>query len=402
MNKRTITDKKNEGFIPLCVPEIRGNEWKYIKECLNTNWVSSAGNFVERFEESVAGFTGRKYSIACVNGTSALHISLLLADVKANEEVIVPAITFVATANVVKYIGAWPVFIDLEPGTWQIDTEKILDFLKKECKYKKGKLVNKNTGRVVKAIMPVDILGYPSDMDSVLDIARKFSLTVIEDAAAGLGSVYKGRPVGALGDISCFSFNGNKILTSGGGGIILVNKKKWADRARYLITQARDNVLENIHNEVGYNYRLTNIQAALGLAQMEQLNEFVEKKRTIASYYNNQLKHIPGIYFSKQMKWAKPNNWLYTIFVDKKNYGVDNRKLLKVFHACKIQTRLLWHPLYTLKPFRNCFSYNIEVADDLYKNCLSLPSSVGLKKKDQSRIVKVMKKTEKSQNNSIK
>ncbi|MFA7677029.1 MAG: LegC family aminotransferase [Candidatus Omnitrophota bacterium] len=391
MSKTKSKPINQQGFIPLSVPEISGNEWKYIKECLDTNWVSSAGQFVESFQEKVARFAERKYSVACVNGTSALHIALLLAGVKANEEIIIPAVTFVATANAVRYAGAWPAFIDLDPSVWQMDTEKLLDFLTKECKYRNGKLINKNTKRTIKAIMPVDMLGHPSDMDTILKIARKFSLKVIEDAAEGLGSLYKDKPVGAKGDIAVFSFNGNKIITTGGGGMILTNKKAWALRASYLITQARSNVLENIHDEVGYNYRLTNIQSAMGLAQMEKISEFVERKRKIAARYNEQLRPVQGIIIPKQAEWAESNYWLYTIFVNKAKYGMDSRKLLKALWRRKIQTRPLWHPLYRLKPFASCFAYKIKVADRLYKNCLSLPSSVGLGRKEQNKVIKAIK-----------
>ncbi|MCF7907802.1 MAG: LegC family aminotransferase [Candidatus Omnitrophica bacterium] len=393
MNKKITVSTSINDLIPLSVPEIKGNEWKYIKECLDTNWVSSVGSYVDQFENAVADYVGRGYGVACVNGTSALHVALLLSGIKSQEEVLLPALTFVAPANAICYTGAKPVFIDVDLDNWQIDTGKILGFLKKECKYQKGKLINKNTGRVIKAIMPVHILGHPADMDAIMSIARKYKLKVIEDAAEGLGSAYKNRPLGISGDIACFSFNGNKILTTGGGGMVVVDKKSWSDRARYLITQARNNVLENIHNEIGYNYRLTNIQAAMGFAQMEQLDKFVEKKRDIARRYNEQLKDVPGIGLPKEASWAKSNYWLYTIFVDRAKYRIDSRALLEKLKRSNIQTRPLWHPLHSLKPFKKCFSYKIKVANKLYKNCLSLPSSVGLTKSDQKKVIDIIKRS---------
>ncbi|MFH1428724.1 MAG: DegT/DnrJ/EryC1/StrS family aminotransferase, partial [Candidatus Margulisiibacteriota bacterium] len=247
------------------MPEIRGNEWKYVKECLDTGWVSSSGDYVKKFEQHFADYTGAKYAIACVNGTSALHISLLITGIGADDEVIMPALTFVAPANAVRYVGAWPVFMDVQRDTWELDPEKLNDFINQECEYKNSCLINKNTGRQIKAIIPVHILGHPVDMDPILDIARRYELPVIEDATESLGAKYKGKNVGTIGDIACFSFNGNKIITTGGSGMIVTDNKAWADKAHYLTTQAKDDPLEYIHNEVGYNYRLPNILAAMGI-----------------------------------------------------------------------------------------------------------------------------------------
>ncbi len=378
--------------ISLSIPKICGNEWKYIKECLDTNWVSSSGKFVGHFEEVVSKFVGRKYGVACVNGTSALHIALLVSGIKPQEEVLMPALTFVATANAVRYIGAWPVFIDAEKDTWQIDVQKVSDFLNKECDYLNGKLINRHTKRVVKAILPVHLLGHPVDMDPILEIAERFGLKVIEDAAQSLGALYKEKKVGSLGDVACLSFNGNKIITCGGGGMVLTDNKDIAKRARYLITQARADALEHVHNEIGYNYRLTNIQAAMGVAQMEQLNGFIERKRQIAKKYSEGLSGIEGITLPKEAQWAKSVFWLYTILIDETKYGSNNRQLLKELKAMSIETRLFWHPLHSLKPFEDSHAYRIEVANNLHKNGLSLPSSSGLSDEDCDRVIKVLNK----------
>jgi len=385
MAKKTKPAKKIQ-TIPLFLPEIRGNEWKYVKDCLDTAWVSSAGAYVGRFENTVAAWAKRKYAVACVNGTAALHIALLVAGIKPEDEVVVPALTFVATANSVRYTGAWPVFVDVEKNYWQIDVQKMKDFLQKDCEYRHGQLVNRQTKRIVKAIMSVDLLGHPADMGAILKLARQFGLCVIEDAAAAIGSFYKKKPAGALADIACFSFNGNKMITAGGGGMLLTDNPTWAKKAAYLTTQAKDDSLENIHNEIGFNYRLTNIQAALGLAQMEQLGEFVKIKRRITNTYDKNLNKIDGIKIPKEAPWARSNYWLYAILVSSR-LGHDSRDLLRFLQEKKIQTRPLWHPLYSLKPFKGCFASHIEVADRLYKEALSLPCSVNLNAGDQKRVI---------------
>jgi len=374
-------------MIPICEPEIRGNEWKYVKECLDTGWVSSAGCYVDKFEQYLAGYIGRKYSVACTNGTAALHIALLVAGLNPNEEVLLPALTFVAPANAVRYTGAWPVFIDVSSDVWQIDPEKVKDFLTKECELKKQGLINRNTGRVVRAILPVHLMGHPVDMEPILDLAKRFNLLVIEDVAESLGATYKGKQLGSLGDIGVFSFNGNKIVTSGGGGMLVTDRKDWADKARYLTTQAKDDVLEFVHNEIGYNYRLTNVQAAIGLAQMENIDSYIVSKRNIAAYYREKLQNAPGISPMPFAVWANPSFWLYTIKVDEFEYCGGSRSLLKKLSSDKIVSRPLWHPLNSLKPFLGCYSYKIEVANQLYHDCLSLPSSVGLKREDQERVI---------------
>jgi len=368
----------SEGTIPLCVPEIRGNEWEYIKECLDTAWVSSVGSFVNRFEAELAAYVGAKYAISAVNDTAALHIALLVAGVRFDDEVLVPALTFIAPANAVRYVGAWPVFIDAEPNYWQMDPQKLVDFLEQECRWIKGELCNKTTGRRIRAVLPVHILGHPCDMDPILEIARRYNLAVIEDATESLGAKYKKRMVGTLGDIACFSFNGNKIITTGGGGMIVTDNETWARKAKYLTTQAKDDVVEYIHNEIGYNYRLTNIQAAMGCAQLEQLDDYVAAKRRIAAYYTEHLANVPGIELPREAEWASSIFWLYTVLVDFKRYGLDSRTLMHKLREERVITRPLWHTIHDLPPFENCQAYCVETAQQLYQRGLSLPSSVGL------------------------
>src|SRR5579864_6521316 len=283
------------GYIPLSVPEIDGNAWAYIKECLDTGWVSSVGGYVERFEQSIAELLGARSAVATSSGTSALHVALLVSGVMPEDEVLVSTLTFIAPLNALRYVGAWPVLMDVERNFWQLDAQKVQDFLRKNCRYSRGKLTNRNTGRHVTAILPVHLLGHPVDMEPIVSVAREFGLRIIEDATECLGARYRGQYVGTLGDVGCFSFNGNKIITTGGGGAIVTANDKWAERAKYLTMQAKDDMVEFVHGEIGYNYRLTNLQAALGCAQMERLREFIQKKRAIASRYEVALKDVAGI-----------------------------------------------------------------------------------------------------------
>ena len=376
-----------EGIIPLCVPELGGNEWKYVKESLDTNWVSSAGPFVERFENMVADYVGTRHAIATVNGTAALHIALIVAGIEPDDEILLPTLTFIAPANAVRYAGAWPVFIDVEPEHWQLDPQRINDFISKECQWRDGKLINSITGRRVRGIMPVDILGHPCDIDALLDISRKFDLVMVEDATESLGAKYKQQPIGSCSDVACFSFNGNKIITTGGGGMIVTNKSDWAERARYLTTQAKDDPIEYVHNEIGYNYRLTNLQAALGCAQLEQLPDFVSARRRIAQRYTDALSAVPGISCPQEAPWAMSTYWLYTILVDAQVYGIDSRALLKYLGQENIQARPLWQPMHRSKAHAGSHSFRIEVADRIHRSALSLPSSTGLSERDLNLVV---------------
>jgi len=377
---------KNE-FIPLCIPEIIGNEWTYIKECLDTGWVSSVGSYVDKFEKRISQFIGIDHAIACVNGTAALHTALMVAGVGKEDAVFVSDLTFISPVNAIKYTGATPIFIDAEPTYYQMDAGKLLEYIQECCVYKNGQLRNKFDNKLIKAIIPVHILGHPVDMDSILDIAKEYNLIVIEDATESLGSTYKSKSVGTLGDIACFSFNGNKLITTGGGGMIVTNNKKWAEKARYLTTQAKDNSLEFIHNEVGYNYRLTNIQAAMGVAQLEQINEFINKKISIATTYTKALSNIPGITTMSQAPWAKSVYWMNTILIDPDRYYLSSRELLAKLQKNNIQTRPLWQPMHLSPTNKDIIYSNFSVADLLYKNALSIPCSVGLSEADQFRVI---------------
>jgi perosamine synthetase len=375
------------GTVPLCVPEIRGREWEYIKQCLDTRWVSSAGGFVESFERGVATRVGARYSLATATGTAALHIALLVAGVQPDDEVLVSTLTFIAPANAIRYALAWPVLIDAEPIYWQMDPEKAVHFLEHECTWKHGTLRNKVTGRRIGAILPVDILGHPVDFDPILEIAQKYGLPVVEDATESLGAKYKDRDAGLLGDIGCFSFNGNKLITTGGGGMIVTNNDEWANKARYLTTQAKDDPIEYVHHEIGFNYRLTNIQAAMGCAQLECLDDYIAAKRANAAGYEDALRSIEGVTLMPAAAWACSTFWMYTVLIDELLYGHSSRWLLARLREQRIQTRPLWQPLHCSPAHKGARAIQSGVADRLNRDALSLPSSVGLTSTELQSVV---------------
>jgi len=378
-------------LIPLNIPTLSGREWKYVKDCFDTNWVSSVGSYVDRFEYMLAEWTGRDHAVATVNGTAALHTALLVAGIGEGDEVILPALTFIASGNAVRYTGAWPVFLDVSAETWQLDPVMVGQFLGNGCRKANGQLINKRTGRRVKAIMPVHILGHPVDMDPVMELAREYSLLVIEDAAEALGALYKNKPAGTHGDIACFSFNGNKIITSGGGGMLVTDNLQWAQRARHITTQAKADPVEYEHDETGFNYRLTNIQAAMGCAQMEVLEDYVQTKRAIAARYSSALETVDGIVTMREASWARSTFWMYTVLINEGQYGSDSRKLLSTLSDSGIMCRPLWQPLSRSPVFKGAHAEKIHVSEDLYRKALSIPCSVGLTEMQQSRVIDVLR-----------
>lgn len=386
----TPSEKPSPEFIPLIVPEIRGNEWNYIKECLDTNWVSSVGSYVDRFEKMTAERAGCKYAVATVNGTAALHIALLLAGVERDDEVLVSSLTFIAPANGIRYVGAWPVFIDAEAKYFQLDPTALVDFVENDCRWDGQELRNRRTGRRVKAILPVHILGHPVDLDPILEVAVKYALPVIEDATEGLGARYRGKSLGSLGNAGCFSFNGNKIITTGGGGMLVTNDANWAARAKYLTTQAKDDPVEYVHNAIGYNYRLTNVLAAMGCAQIEQLDAFVTAKRAIATRYCNLLSDLPGVQLPEEADWAFSTYWMYTVLIDEKSANMNSRDLLRELAAVGIQTRPLWQPIHRSQAHNPYSGPPCLVSERLYSQAISLPCSVGLSPSAQDRVIEAI------------
>ena len=372
--------------IPNAVPFLGGNEWKYVKECLDTNWVSSVGAFVDRFEREVAEYVGARHGVATCSGSAALHVALLVAGVGPGDEVLVPALTFIATANAVCHCGALPVFVDVEPRTWTVDIEKLGDFLARECEVHEGRVVNRATGRTVRAVLPVHLYGHPADLDGLLALCAHYPLALVEDAAEALGGRHNDRRVGAHGVVGTLSFNGNKVITTGGGGMILTNDGALAERARALTTQARRPGAEWIHDEIGFNYRLTNVQAALGVAQLEQLDRFVEDKRATAQWYARRLAGLPGAEPHGEEPWARSSFWMSSVLLDPAMFGTPP-DVIRAAAAEGIQLRPLWYPLHRQPVFAGRQAYRIEVADRLHARGVSLPCSVGITEAERERVL---------------
>lgn len=373
-------------MILLSGPNISGNEWKYVKECLDTAWVSSVGAYVSQFENMVAEYTGAKYGVAAVNGTAALHIAEILLGIGRGDYVITPNVTFIATLNAVKYSGAEPILIDIDPGTWQMDLNILERFLEEDTFEKDGFTHLKKDNKPIKAIMPVHVLGNMTDMDRLLKIASKYHLEIIEDAAEAMGSYYNGKHAGSFGKIGCFSFNGNKIITTGGGGVIVTDDENLAKRAKHLTTQAKIDPLYYIHDEIGYNFRLTNIAAAIGVAQMEQLDSFVKRKHEIAKFYTEELMGIGDIKFQKVEKNVNLNMWLFTFETEKQ------KELLGHLNEKRMQSRPLWTPMNQLTMFKNNLYVNDwDVSQKVHKKCISIPCSTNITDSELESIVKAIK-----------
>jgi perosamine synthetase len=377
--------------VPLSVPELSGSEESYLKQCLETGWISSAGPFVERFEGRVAEYTGSPHAVALINGTSALHLGLLVAGVASEDEVIVSNLTFIAPVHAIRYCNAHPVLIDADPNTWQMDVCKLRQFLNERCEVIKGTCINKKSKRRVRAILPVHILGSSCQMERIVELAREYHLFVIEDAAEGLGTRYLKRHVGTWGDAGIYSFNGNKVVTCGGGGILVTSRSDWARRARHLITQARVDPVEYTHDEVGYNYRLTNIHAALGLAQMEQLDGFIGRKRDIANVYDRALKGIEGLALSPRTRVVDSTFWLYTVLLPKTFDLARRRAVIRKLRQEGVEARPFWCPVHQQLPYHTCEAYQIEHSNDLHARGVCLPSSVGLSKANLEYCIRIFK-----------
>lgn len=374
-------------FIPLSAPHLEGNEWAYVKDCLDSGWVSSVGGYVDRFEREFVARIGAQGAVACASGTAALHVALILAGVQPEDEVVVPSLTFIATANAVTYVNAKPVFVDAEPEYFQIDPDKLAAFLTHDCRWDGKALRNRATGRRVAAILPVHVFGHACDMDPILELAQRFGLKVVEDATESLGARYKGRPTGTLGELGCFSFNGNKLITTGSGGMIVAGDPALLARAKYLTTQAKDDALEFVHGAIGFNYRLSNVSAAIGVAQLERLDAYLERKTRIARAYDSALSSLPGITTPAHAAWCEPNRWLYTIRVNAAGFGKSSRELLQALRAKNIESRPIWQPMHRSPAHAGAFAGPCEVADALNAECLSLPCSVGLSAADQDRVI---------------
>ncbi|MFK7971437.1 MAG: LegC family aminotransferase [Bacteroidia bacterium] len=370
-------------MIPLSVPHIAGNEWEYVKRCLDSGWVSSAGSFVDDFEQKIAQYTGAKHAIATASGTAALHTALILAGVQQNDLVIIPNLTFAATANAVRYLHADPILCDVRHNTWQLDLDLLDDWLATQTKIKDGVCIHRDSGRKIPAIIPVHVLGNMVDMEKLKELATAYQLTIVEDAAEALGSFWGTKHAGTIGKIGCLSFNGNKIMTTGGGGMILTDDDDLAKRALHLTRQAKTDPVEYDHDEVGFNYRLSNVSAAIGVAQLEQIEAFLTKKRNLAVRYREAFSDISGIFLQQKTLLSTTNHWLFTIGCER------SRELMAHLDKHGIQSRPLWRPMNQLPMYRECmYISEQDVAGILNKACLSIPCSSNLSEEDQETVIK--------------
>lgn len=363
------------GLVKLHEPSFDGNEWIYLKECLDSTYVSSVGKFVDQFESSLAAYTGAKYVISTVNGTAALQIALKLAGVKSGEEVLLPALTFIATANAISYLGSIPHFVDSEETTLGIDVVKLREYLSTNTEEQSGLCINKSTKRVIRALVPMHTFGHPSDLEQLVSLARDFNLVLVEDAAESLGSFYKGQHTGTFGLLGSLSFNGNKTITTGGGGAILTNDEELARRAKHVTTTSKiAHKWEFDHDEIGYNYRMPNINAALGCAQIENLPNKVSSKRALFQRYREAFESISGASIFEESSNCQSNYWLQTVLLEDDNLVLRD-SVLDASNKAGIMARPAWKLISNLAPYQNSPAMSLEGSNSLYRRAINLPSS---------------------------
>lgn len=381
--------------IPLSVPNLSLDIMENIKETIETGWVSTGGRFITEFEEKTAKYVGVKRAVSCQSGTAGLHLALKVLGIEPEDEVIVPTVTFIAAVNPVKYMGAEPVFMDCD-DTLDMDMNKLEEFLENECDYIDGKVINKKSKRQIKAIVIVHVFGNPADMEKLMRIKEKYNLKVIEDSTEALGSYYlegkyKGKYCGTIGDIGVYSFNANKIITTGGGGMVVSNNQELLDKVAYLAVQAKTDPLYFVHDEIGYNYRMTNIQAAFGTDQIDRLESFIETKIKNYNLYKKAIENIEGLTLLPFREDTRSNHWFYSVIVDKDKYGIDRDELLRKLNNDNIQTRPLWSLIHKQKPYLNNQSYKIEKAEFYEKNLINLPCSSNLSKEEVGVVMEKLK-----------
>lgn len=375
---RAISSVVGAGPVALHEPRFRGNEWIYLKECLDSTFVSSVGKFVDRFEDELAAFTGAKRAVAVVNGTAALHVALLLAGIEAGDEVLLPALTFIATANAVAYCQATPHFVDSEEGSLGMDAHALRDYLSATTEMRDGHCINRSTGRVIRAMVPMHTFGHPADIEALLAVAHDFRLQLIEDAAESLGSTVGGRHTGTFGLMGTLSFNGNKTITTGGGGAILTNDVELGARAKHLTTTAKVPHRWNfIHDAVGYNYRLPNLNAALGCAQLEQLPGFLLEKRSLFDCYQSSFAAIPGVRLVAELAGCHSNYWLQTILLDE-SLADQRDAVLSATNDAGLMTRPVWTLMHRMPMYSNTPKAPLPMAESLERRLINIPSSSGL------------------------
>jgi perosamine synthetase len=380
----------SQKFIPLSAPNLKGRELEYVKHAVETEWVSTGGPYVNEFEEKVAEYVKAKGAVSVQNGTSGLHISLHVCGVTRDDEVLVPTLTFIAAVNPVKYIGANPIFMDCD-DTLSMDADKLLEFCKVECRFIDQRLINNRTKKHIKAVIVVHVFGNMANMEKIVEIADMFNLKVIEDATEAIGTYYtegkhKGKYAGTIGTLGVYSFNGNKIITTGGGGMIVSSDEELLNKARHLTTQAKSDELYYTHDEIGYNYRLTNLQAAIGLAQLEQLENFIQTKKDNYISYKEEIDDIHGLSILKFEKGIRCNYWFYSLYVDEE-YPMDSDEIITYLASKKVQVRPIWGLISEQKPYVGCQTYKIERAKKHVKHVVNLPCSSNLSNEDVQYVI---------------
>lgn len=382
----------NNKFIPLSVPNFQGNERKYVDSAVTSEWVSTGGSFVSDFEKALADYVKMPMAVATSNGTSALHLSMLISGIGEGDEVIAPALTFIAAINPIRYAGAQPVFVDCDDYLC-MDPASVLQFLQEKCEKVGDRTINKTTGAHVKAILPVHVFGNLCQMEEIIDIAKEYNLIVIEDATEALGSYflegrYKNKHAGTIGDVGCYSFNGNKIITTGGGGMLVSNHNDWAIHAKHLSTQAKSDELRFYHDEIGYNYRMTNLQAALGVAQLETLEDFIDIKHRNYDIYKDMLNGVKGFKILPFRQDVRNNKWFYSLMLEDCSLTTD--EVIKALSEEKIQSRPIWALISDLKPYENSQRTTLENAKKYWKGVVNLPCSTNLSAEDAKMVAQAV------------
>ncbi|AFA49203.1 LegC family aminotransferase [Acetobacterium woodii] len=385
----------NQKFIPLSVPNLKGKELTYITHAVETEWVSTGGPYVDEFETKVAKYVNSKKAVSCQNGTSGLHIALEICNIHNNDEVIVPTLTFIAAINPVSYVGANPIFMDCD-DTLTLDVKKLQLFITQGCTFKDGQLINNQTHRPIKAILVVHVFGNMADMVGIMSLATQYNLKVIEDATEALGTYYtsgkyKNKFAGTIGDVGVYSFNGNKIITTGGGGMIVSDNENYLIKAKHLTTQAKSDTLYYTHDMIGYNYRMTNLQAALGLGQMEQLETFINIKKTNYEKYQYEISMIAGLDLLKFRANTRPNYWFYALYIND-IFSMNRDELITYLLSKNIQTRPIWGLISDQKPYQKSQTYQISLAKDYWQHVINLPCSSNLSSSDITYIIECLKK----------
>lgn len=378
-------------MINLSVPNLSMDILDNLKECLESGWVSTGGRFIPEFETKVKNYMKTKFAAGVQSGTAGLHMSLQVLGVQRDEEVFVPTLTFIAAVNPTTYLGASPIFIDCDDSLC-MDPLKLEKFCSEECDFKEGVLVNKKTNKKIRALVIVHVFGNMADMEKIMDIAKKYNLKVLEDATEALGTYYtegryKGKYAGTIGDIGVLSFNANKIITTGGGGMVVGDNEELVEKVRFLSSQAKKDTLYFIHDEIGYNYRMLNLQAALGTSQIDQLESFIETKIKNYKMYKEELEKIEGLEILPFVEGIRANHWFYSLKIDKEKYGIGRDELLQKLVDAGIQTRPIWGLIHQQKPYSTCQSYEIEKALYYYDRILNLPCSSNLTEKEVYQVI---------------